>query len=118
MKLLKQNPDGSLQVLDTEFQLRGVLDAFGVASKLGDGGYIADMMDGSYLPFQIVDGQPPQGLTIDAMQYGKPYETTAEGERFRESGAAGFHTLTSDVVGQDEQPGNAYDDYVSSRQVG
>ena len=119
MKLLRKNPDGTIEVLQTEYQLRGVLDAFGVAKTLGDGEYIADMLDGTFLPFKIVDGQEPQGgVDLGDVEYGQPYQQTADGARFRDKDASAFPSLVPDVAGTDVQGGQAYDEYVPANQRG
>lgn len=112
MKLLRKNPDGTLEVVPAE-TLRGTMDAWEVARKMGDGEYIADFLDGSYLPFRIANGQPQGGVSLDDVQYGKPYETTSEGGRFRDGNANSFYNLVPDVVGTEEPAGNAWDEYAS-----
>lgn len=116
MKLLKKNPDGTLEVLQTEHPITGSLHAFAEAKGAGDGEYIADFLDGSYLPFQIVNGEPQGGVTVDETMYGKPYETTAEGGHHRDHNANSFYNMVPDVVGQEEAPGNAWDDYIPTSQ--
>lgn len=125
MKLLQKHPDGSLtEVLHPAgVNLRGVMDAFQVAQDAGDGVYIADMLDGSYLPFAIEDGQMPQGADFDvqqSMQYGQPYAKTVEGQRFGHAQEANsFPSMVPDVAGTDVQDGGAaFEDYVPASQRG
>lgn len=125
MKLLQKHPDGSLTVVEhpAGVNLRGVMDAFEVAQHAGDGTYIADMMDGSYLPFAIVDGQMPQGADFDvqqSMQYGQPYNKTAEGQRFGQGQESNsFPSLVPDVAGAEHQDGGAaFEDYIPASQRG
>ena len=119
MHLLQISEDGTLSVVDTESPLRGVLDAFEIAQTSGDGRYIADMGDGSYLPFQIRDGQQPQGgVVLGEIKFGSPYQQTTEGDRFRQDGSGAFPSLVPDVVGTEDQGGQTFDEYIPASERG
>lgn len=114
MKLLRVDAEtGQVTPMDTEYQLRGVMDAFGVAQTIGDGKYIADFMDGTYLQFNIQDGQAPQGGNfLPDVEYGNPYRDVSDGQRMRQSDASNFPSLVGDVVGTPhDDGGKTYDDY-------
>lgn len=121
MKLLHVDPSsGSLTPVDSEYQLRGVMDAFGVAQHMGDGKYIADFLDGTYLQFSIADGQAPQGGNfLPDVQYGNPYRDTEDGQRFPSGDASNFPSLVEDVVGKPhDDGGRTFDDYVPAAERG
>ena len=115
MKLLQKHPDGSLTIVQhpAGVPLRGVKDAFDVAQHTGDATYIADMEDGSFLPFVIKDGQPPSGVDLGDVQYGQPYHQTAEGEKFTRGDSNSFPSLVGDVVGTEPDRSQAFDEYVA-----
>lgn len=118
MKLLHVNTStGAVTPIDSEYQLRGVMDAFGVAQTLGDGKYIADFLDGTYLQFHIEDGQAPQGGNfLPDVQYGNPYRDTEEGERFRNADSNSFPSFAEDVVGRPyDDGGQTYEDYTPTQ---
>lgn len=119
MKLLRMNESGQPEPIDTEYQLRGMLDAFGAAQGLGDGNYIADFMDGTFLPFMIEDGQPPQGGDfLPDVQYGNPYKDTEEGGRFSRDNAA-FPSMVPDVAGREnDDQGVSFENYVPQDERG
>ena len=118
MKLLRKHEGGTLEVLQSEARLAGHLDAFSEAQKHGDGEYIADFGDGSYLPFKIKEGAPMGGVSIDDIQYGQPYRATEEGARFHDKQNDAVHGYVPDVVGREEDTSsNAWEDYVPKNAV-
>lgn len=121
MKLLQKHPDGSLTMVNhpAGVNLRGVKDALDVAQHTGDGEYIADFLDGTYVEFGIKDGQLPAGFNLADVQYGQPHHRTAEGERFTRGDSNSFPSIVPDVVGTETQDeGVAFEDYVPTAQRG
>lgn len=113
MKLLKKNADGTLEVVESENRLAGISDGFKVAQDLGDGEYIADFLDGSYIPFKVQQGTLAGGVDISDISYGNPYTTTAEGQRFHDRETSAYRGYIPDVVGTEDDPGsNAVDEYI------
>lgn len=121
MKLLHVDTNtGSLTPVSSEYQMRGVMDAFGIAQNMGDGKYIADFLDGTYLQFSITDGQAPQGGNfLPDVQYGNPYRDTEDGERFSSGAASTFPSLVDNEVGKPhDDGGRTFDDYVPASDRG
>lgn len=122
MKLLQKHSDGTLTVVNhpAGVNLRGVKDAFDVAQHAGDGEYIADMQDGSFLPFLIKDGQPPQGVDLGDIQYGQPHHQTAEGEKFTRGDSNSFPSMVgaNEMVGREPEHGQAFDEYIPASERG
>lgn len=118
MHLLHVDENGTVTEVQHEYPLRGIMDAFGAAQNLGDGRYIADFGDGSFLPFNIEDGQEPQGDLLQDVQYGNPHrDLVEEGRSSTVHGeSSGFPSLVPDVAGQPhDDSGQTFEDYTPNQ---